>query len=120
MPKLPNNTPLVEWFDRPMMQYSTFQRDDILNTLEFIRNAMSRMEQQIVYMEEQGLGRRDNLDWEDTAARIRAYYEDVRKAMGRFGTEVSFEPDNITYLENKTREQLKAELHKAEEDDLPF
>lgn len=100
----------------PMIQYITYKRDEVLNNLEFIRNAMSHMEQLIVYVEEQGLGRRDNLDWEDTGARIREYFEDLRRGMSRFGTDITFDAQGITYLENKSPAQIK----KEEDDELPF
>lgn len=101
---------------QPMFQYVAFGRDDVLNTLEFVRNATHRLEQQIVYAEEMGVGRRDDKDWEDVAARCREYFEDIRAGLQRFGTEVSFTPDNINRLTNIKIKPPRVD----DDDDLPF
>jgi hypothetical protein len=100
----------------PLFQYITFGRDDVHNNLEFIKNAMHNIEQQIVYMEEQGLGRRSDLDWEDTAARVRAYFEDIRSGLQRFGDTVDFSENNIRHLPRTT----PAKKIVDDNDDLPF
>jgi hypothetical protein len=78
---------------------------------------MHNIEQQIVYMEEQGLGRRSELDWEDTAARVRAYFEDVRSGLQRFGNDVDFSENNIRHLPK--RKPIKITIN-DDNDDLPF
>lgn len=100
----------------PLFQYITYGRDAVLNNLEFIKNAMHNIEQQIVYMEEQGLGRRSDLDWEDTAARVRAYFEDIRSGLQRFGEDVDFSETNIRRLPRTT----PATKIFDNNDDLPF
>ena len=101
----------------PLFQYITFGRDDVLNNLEFIKNAMHNIEQQIVYMEEQGLGRRSDLDWEDTAARVRAYFEDIRNGLQRFGDAVNFGETNIRHLPKPNPVKIAIA---DDNDDLPF
>jgi len=100
----------------PLFQHITYGRDDVLNNLEYIKSAMHNIEQQIVYMEEQGLGRRSDLDWEDTAARVRAYFEDIRTGLQRFGNDVDFSENNIRHL---PRTKLVTQPI-PDNDDLPF
>lgn len=100
----------------PLFQYITYGRDDMLNNLEYIKSAMHNIEQQIVYMEEQGLGRRSDLDWEDTAARVRAYFEDIRSGLQRFGNAVDFSENNIRHSPRTTPAKKLVD----DNDDLPF
>ena len=99
----------------PLTQYLTYERDELLNNLEYVRNAMHHIDQLIVYMEEQGLGRRNDQDWEDCGARMREYFDDALEGLNRMSLDVPFDNHNLKRLEVKPKL-----AEKYEDDDLPF
>jgi hypothetical protein len=99
-----------------LKQYVTYGAGEFASTMEKIAGHMHNINQHIVYMEEQGVGRRDDWRWEDMAARLRTYFEELRMEMKEFDTAIPFDDVDIKRKERG----LKFKNDEVVDDMLPF
>jgi hypothetical protein len=83
----------------PLKQYVTYSAGDFARVMDKVAEAMHNINQHIVYMEEQGVGRRDDWRWEDMAERLRIYFNELRNELKELNTNGSFDDKDIIHKE---------------------
>jgi len=64
-----------------------YTESELVDTLHFLLSHIEEMDSEIHMMEEQGLGIRDNLDWESSGKRLRINLEQIKRGLDLFNLE---------------------------------
>jgi hypothetical protein len=68
-----------------MKKSIAYDEQDLQNNFKFMLNHIADLEDEILRMEEQGLGLRDNYDWRSSGKRLRIALEQVKIGLNHFG-----------------------------------
>ena len=81
-----------------MKQTIGFDKQELERNFRFILGSVERLDEQIRMMEEQGLGLRDNLDWQSSAYYLRLEFERVKRGLNDFGV------NQVSFIDFETKE----------------
>jgi len=82
-----------------MKQSIGYDRQELEGNFKFILASIERFDDEVRMMEEQGLGLRDNLDWQSSACNLRIELEKIKRGLNYFNV-----LERIPYVDLESRE----------------